>query len=120
MMVTISVRAVYENGILRPLQPLPLSEHAQVDISVVAIAASPPVVEDRLREMHVQTNEWLRRQSAHAVRLPPRLSPVAQASLDAELDKLLAEIDAEVGDVSEDEITALVDKAVSAVRRSLP
>jgi predicted DNA-binding antitoxin AbrB/MazE fold protein len=32
--MTITVEAVYENGILKPAQPLPLQEHEKVQISV--------------------------------------------------------------------------------------
>ena len=32
--MTITVEAVYENGVLRPKQPLPLREHAEVRITL--------------------------------------------------------------------------------------
>lgn len=32
--MTITVEAVYENGVLRPVQPLPLQEHEKVRITV--------------------------------------------------------------------------------------
>jgi len=32
--MTRSLRAVYENGVLRPLEPLPLKEHQQVTVTV--------------------------------------------------------------------------------------
>jgi predicted DNA-binding antitoxin AbrB/MazE fold protein len=35
------VEAVYENGVLRPLQPLDLTEHEQVVISVARMAPTP-------------------------------------------------------------------------------
>jgi predicted DNA-binding antitoxin AbrB/MazE fold protein len=35
------VDAVYENGVLRPLQPLDLKEHEQVQVSVVKTAPAP-------------------------------------------------------------------------------
>jgi len=34
------VEAIYENGVLRPLQPLDLKEHERVVVSVVKAAAS--------------------------------------------------------------------------------
>lgn len=34
-----TITAVYENGVLRPLEPLPLPEHAQVEIDVREIVA---------------------------------------------------------------------------------
>ena len=32
--MTITVEAVYENGVLRPVQPLPLEEHEKVRVTV--------------------------------------------------------------------------------------
>lgn len=32
--MTITIEATYENGVLKPLQPLPLKEHEKVRISV--------------------------------------------------------------------------------------
>jgi hypothetical protein len=77
------------------------------------------VDERRLREMNAQADAWLARQSADAVRQPRSFSPVHQDRLDAELDLLLAEVDAAMDDVSEDEVTTLVDEAVKAVRRNI-
>jgi predicted DNA-binding antitoxin AbrB/MazE fold protein len=37
-----TVTAVYENGVLRPLQPLALPEHARVEIDVRTIGADDP------------------------------------------------------------------------------
>lgn len=37
--MTLQVHAVYENGVLRPLQPLDLREHERVLVSVVKAAA---------------------------------------------------------------------------------
>lgn len=37
--MTITVEATYENGVLKPAQPLPLQEHAKVQITV-KVAAS--------------------------------------------------------------------------------
>jgi predicted DNA-binding antitoxin AbrB/MazE fold protein len=32
------IEAIYENGVLRPLEPLPLAEHAHVQVSFTPIA----------------------------------------------------------------------------------
>jgi predicted DNA-binding antitoxin AbrB/MazE fold protein len=51
------VEAIYENGLLRPLQPLPLAEHARVRVSVETLendverAAWLAQSERRLREI---------------------------------------------------------------------
>jgi predicted DNA-binding antitoxin AbrB/MazE fold protein len=34
--MTLTVEAVYENGVLKPAQPLPLAEHQRVQITVQA------------------------------------------------------------------------------------
>jgi len=112
------VRAIYENGLLRPLQSLPLSEHQEVVIFVTAEERPRAVGEKRLREMHAQADAWLARQPVGAVRQPRPLSPAHQARLNSELDRLLAEVDAAMGNASEDEIAALVDEAANAARRS--
>ena len=39
--MTKQVEAVYENGMLRPLEPLPLAEHQHVKITVSEIADDP-------------------------------------------------------------------------------
>jgi predicted DNA-binding antitoxin AbrB/MazE fold protein len=40
-----SITAIYENGVLRPLQTLELQEHSQVKIQIVEIA-SPPLEDE--------------------------------------------------------------------------
>ena len=42
--MSITVEAVYENGVLKPVQPLPLPEHARVRVSI----DSPPDVQQAL------------------------------------------------------------------------
>ncbi len=32
--MTITIEAVYENGVLKPVQPLPLKEHEQVRVTI--------------------------------------------------------------------------------------
>jgi predicted DNA-binding antitoxin AbrB/MazE fold protein len=55
--MTITVDATYEDGVLKPAQPLPLSEHAQVRVTVEEHAlketqASPgPSLGDEIAEM---------------------------------------------------------------------
>ncbi|MEK7407701.1 MAG: antitoxin family protein [Acidobacteriota bacterium] len=45
-----TVRAVYENGVLRPLEPLSLPEHREVEVSVSEVAAEPE--DERLDEVY--------------------------------------------------------------------
>jgi len=112
------IKAVYERGLLRPLQPLLLPERAQVYVMVIPNESQQPPVEESLRQMHARADEWLAHQPPDAVRAPRPLSPAAKARLDAELDQLLAEADASAGDATEETIAALVNEAVHAVRHS--
>lgn len=41
--MTITVDATYENGVLKPAHPLPLSEHAQVRVTVEPDTVQQPV-----------------------------------------------------------------------------
>ncbi len=38
--MTLTVEAVYENGVLRPTQPLPLKEHERVQITIQSSAGT--------------------------------------------------------------------------------
>jgi len=116
MATAVPIQAVYEHGLLRPLQPLFLPERALVYITVVPSEPQQPSVEERLRQMHTQVDDWLARQPQDAVRSPRPLSPAAKARLDAELDQLLAEVDASMGDAADEMIAVLVNEAVHAVR----
>ena len=46
------VKAIYEDGVLRPLSPLELPEHSQVEIDIhqVASAADRPVHRDQVNQ----------------------------------------------------------------------
>ena len=39
--MTTQVEAVYENGVLRPLEPLPLDEHQRVTLTVSDVSEDP-------------------------------------------------------------------------------
>src|SRR5207245_2139614 len=45
--MSITVRAVYESGVLRPLRPLPLAEGETVDVTVAAAAPARPSLRAR-------------------------------------------------------------------------
>jgi predicted DNA-binding antitoxin AbrB/MazE fold protein len=110
------IRAIYENGILKLLQPLPLRNSQRVKVLVFPDDPQRSADPDRVRQWHEQTNDWLARQPAHAVREPRPLSSAEREHLDAEFDMLLAEIRRKSGSCSEMELATLVDAAVAAVR----
>jgi predicted DNA-binding antitoxin AbrB/MazE fold protein len=70
--MTITVEAVYENGILRPAQPLPLKEHEKVQITV-SYAAS------RVRQTAGLMGWTGSQEDADFVALSPELDPLEGA-----------------------------------------
>lgn len=73
--MTNHVDAVYENGVLRPLEPLPLEEHQRVRVTVSSISGDTlaslvdrSFLEEARREVaaarHIPTHEEVRRLTA--------------------------------------------------------
>ncbi len=118
MPIAHTVSAVYEDGWLKPLEPLPLHEHQHVELTVTVpdelrYHADP----ERLHLLHEEADRWLAQQPAGAVQEPRQLSPQQQARLDAEFDQLIAEIQA-MSDADGETLPAdLVDEAVAAARK---
>jgi predicted DNA-binding antitoxin AbrB/MazE fold protein len=46
--MTLTIEAVYENGVLKPAQPLPFKEHEQVRITIAGSSTDRPVNLTRL------------------------------------------------------------------------
>jgi predicted DNA-binding antitoxin AbrB/MazE fold protein len=74
-MATNHVDAIYENGVLRPLEPLPLEEHQRVRVTVSGISGDPlasmvdhSFLEQARKEVaaagRVSTHEEIRRMTA--------------------------------------------------------
>jgi predicted DNA-binding antitoxin AbrB/MazE fold protein len=59
--MTITIDATYENGVLKPAQPLPLSEHAQVRVTVEeTVAEREPESTELSEPSDEQTlGEWI-------------------------------------------------------------
>ena len=114
-----SVRAVYEDGWLKPLEPLPLSDRQHVEI-MVTVLEEPRYRADpeRVRQLHGKADEWLAEQPTHAVQKPKCISQVERDLLDIEFDQLMKEIQSVTSVDDEVELTALVNEAVMAVRKS--
>ena len=61
--MTMTVRAVYEGGVLRPAQPLELKEGESVDVTIVPTPPAPQISEEELlrRIEGAKTySEWLK------------------------------------------------------------
>lgn len=46
-----TITAIYEQGVLRPLQPLPLAEHSQVKIQILEMTSPPTEVDETRRRV---------------------------------------------------------------------
>lgn len=113
----LSTRAQYQNGILKPSDPLPLEENQHVRIIVLTQPEEAAEVDEaRLAEMHRRTDEWLAQQLPDAVQPAPSLSPEEHRAFEAEFDEILREIRAPNVPFSEEEVMADVAAALAAVR----
>ncbi len=68
----ITIEAVYENGVLKPAQPLPLHEHEKVQITVVAATS-------RVRQTAGLMGWTGSQEDADFVALSPELDPPESA-----------------------------------------
>ena len=118
MAIAHSVSAAYEDGWLKPLEPLPLRDRQRVEITVTLPEESQYNADpERVRQLHEKAEEWLAQQPAAAVQEPRELSPDEQAQLDADFDRLIAEIWAASGAHDEADLAPLVDEAASAAQK---
>jgi predicted DNA-binding antitoxin AbrB/MazE fold protein len=70
--MTFTIDAVYENGVLKPAQPLPLPEHAKVQITLKTVAS-------RVRQTAGLIGWTGSQQDADFVALSPELDPQESA-----------------------------------------
>jgi predicted DNA-binding antitoxin AbrB/MazE fold protein len=93
--MTRAVTAIYENGILKPLQRLPLQEHQRVLVIVVSLDAERERVSynpERVAEMERRAGAWLSQQPVYVVHEPSPLAPAVQQAIDRAFDEALAAI----------------------------
>ncbi len=102
--MSISMWARYQNGVLKPADPLPLKENQRVRI--VVLPQPEEVDEQRLTEMHRRADEWLAQQPPDAVQLAPRLSLEEQHAFEAEFDEILRGVRAANVACSEEKVIA--------------
>lgn len=115
--MNISTWARYQNGILKPVDPLPLEENQHVRIIVLMQPKEAGEVDEaRLAEMHRRTDEWLAQQPPDAIQPAPSLSTEEQHAFEAEFDEILRKIRAPNVAFSEEEVMADVAAALAEVR----
>lgn len=117
-----ALKAVYTKGVLRPQQPLPLSEQQEVLIIVLPLPPVPQPVgvndERRARraQMSAQIDAWLEQQAPDAVRPPRDLPADQQTALEVDFDATLARIRARAAAFNAAETAADVEAALAEVR----
>ena len=112
-----SVRAVYEDGWLKPFEPLLLPDHQCVEIMVTVLEEPQYLAHLKpAQQLHEKTTEWLAQQPAAAVREPDL--PPGQEEPPGRRVRPVDGRDSGRGPGADDdaELAALVDEAVTAVR----
>ena len=76
--MSIQMEAVYENGVFRPLQPVPLAEHQRVTVTIDAEAAESAGIVD-LAHFALPPERW--QAFCDALDTPPRNIPALRKLL---------------------------------------
>lgn len=111
------IKATYENGVLKPGQPLRLHDRQQVVLVVLPVASTSPTPwadAERVASMQLQIDAWLKMQATDAIRQP--LADKEQTTLVQETDALLAEIRLVTGEVDEAQLLADIEAALAEVQ----
>jgi predicted DNA-binding antitoxin AbrB/MazE fold protein len=114
-----AITAIYEEGVLKPSEKLPLEEQQEVLVIVVPLPRNEQLLTDeqaRLAQMREQTEAWLAKQPTDAVRPPLSLPQARSRELDDAFDVALTTIRARAAQFSEAEIAADVDVALAETR----
>jgi predicted DNA-binding antitoxin AbrB/MazE fold protein len=114
-----AITAIYEEGVLKPSEKLPLEEQQEVLVIVVPLPRNEQLLTDeqaRLAQMREQTEAWLAKQPTDAVRPPLSLPQARSRELDDAFDVALTTIRARAAQFSEAEIAADVDAALAETR----
>lgn len=109
------LEAVYRKGVLELKSLLPVKEGEVV--RVVVMTDKEVSLQDRVAVMHKVADAWLAQQPAQAIPSMPDYPPEEWVRLDAELDKVLTEIERKSARYTEEEVAADVEEAVKATRK---
>jgi len=112
-----AISAVYDKGVLRPMQQLPLADQQEVLLLILPLRRGKRSVVDsaRVARMREQADVWLAQQPADAVSEP--LVPYRAAD---DFDAVLAEIRERASRFSQAEIAADVNAALAEARELSP
>lgn len=113
-----TVRAIYEDGVIKPKEKLPLVDHTEVLILILPIEGQPvrKPDADRLSVLREEVATWLVQQPAEAVREPVATS----SSADLDFERALAAIRRRASQHSLAQIRADVEAAIAEARSLSP
>jgi predicted DNA-binding antitoxin AbrB/MazE fold protein len=109
------LEAIYRRGTLELKSLLPVKEGEVV--RVVVMTGEEVSLQDRVATMHKVADAWLAQQPVQAIPSMPDYPQEEWVRLDAELDKVLAEIEQKSARYTEEEVAADVEAAVKATRK---
>ena len=109
-----AIRAIYEDGVLKPKEKLALDDHAEVIILILPVEKHPDQQPDadRVAALRQQVDTWLVQQPADAVR-GPLPAPI---HVEQDFEHALAAIRERAGKYSLAQIQADVETAIAEAR----
>ncbi len=113
-----AIWAVYEDGVLKPKEKLPLDERAEVLILILPVGETPIKAPDadRVAALQKEVATWLAQQPADAVREPIAAHP----SVERDFERALAAIRKRASKYSLAQIQADVEAAIAESRDLSP
>lgn len=113
------IKAIYQDGVLKPAETLSLENQQQVLVLVLPLSPNLPLPEpdlERVAVLRERATTWLTEQPSNAVRPPLRLSEAQQLRLDKGFEAALGAIRARTSQISPDEIAADIKQALAETR----
>jgi predicted DNA-binding antitoxin AbrB/MazE fold protein len=107
------VKAIYQDGVLKPVEDLSLEEQQQVVVIILPVRSEISQAQpdpERVNIIKEQTATWLRQQPAEAIRPPASLEPAQEQHVDQDIEDTLRAIRA--SQLSSEEIAADVSQAL--------
>jgi predicted DNA-binding antitoxin AbrB/MazE fold protein len=109
------VKAIYQDGVLKPAEDLSLQEQQQVVVIILPARSEISQAQpnpDRATVIREQTATWLRQQPDEAIRPPAPLEPAQEGHIDRDIEDTLKAIRARASRLSSEEIAADVSQAL--------
>jgi predicted DNA-binding antitoxin AbrB/MazE fold protein len=109
------VKAIYQDGVLKPVEDLSLEEQQQVVVIILPVRSETSQAQpasERITIIKEQTATWLRQQPAKAIRPPASLKPAREQHVDQDIEDTLKAIRTKASQLSPKEIAADISQAL--------